>query len=65
MKERGRDKKRAAWSPCGVGIDEISAAVLRALAINFIGLVALFCEEVEGKRRGERGLFIGVAGASY
>jgi hypothetical protein len=40
VKERGSVQKRAAWSPRGVGIDEISAAVLRAPMSYSDGLAA-------------------------
>jgi hypothetical protein len=48
----GSESEKSRWRVCG------------APALNFVSLAALFCKEVEGKRRGERELFIGVAGAS-
>jgi hypothetical protein len=52
MKERGRDLKRAAWSPCGVGIDDDGRQHPQAPMRNFIGLVAPQAREERGLREG-------------
>jgi hypothetical protein len=49
-------------SPCSAGIGVLPQRIGAPPARNFSSLAALSTQEQEGKRRGERGLFIGAAG---
>jgi hypothetical protein len=62
-KERGRvwDREEGAGSSVVAGFELKRPQVPAAPARNFAGLAALFCEEVEGKRRGDAVLLIGTA----